>query len=109
MPVGLLGFYGVLHNGWTEVASNALGPIPIEQCYTLSEGEWELDEDIDISKLNLDKFLVVFNNGGSGYLCADLQHPEDNCLIWWNDDSPLKQSSFWGVMDSWIEIGFEEE
>jgi len=105
IPLGLKKFYTELHNGWTEVASDALGPMPVEKLYTVTDGGWEL-EDTDFDTDNL---LVVFNNGGSGYLCADLQKPETSCVIWWNDDAPMPQTSFWGVMDAWIEIGFEDE
>ena len=108
LPRELKTFYKEIHNGWTEISSGSLGPMPLENCELISEGDWEMDE-IDISKFNLNKLLVVFNNGGCGNLCVNLEYPETNCVIWWSNDIPLKNDDFWAVMDSWIEIGFEEE
>lgn len=105
IPLGLKKFYTELHNGWTEIASDALGPMPVEKLYTVTDGGWELENN----DFDTDNLLVVFSNGGGGYLCADLQRPEENCIIWWNDEAPMSQVSLLGVMDAWIEIGFEDE
>lgn len=105
IPLGLKKFYTELHNGWTEIESDAHGPLPIEQVYTVKNGGWEVEYD----DFNSDNLLVVFRNRGGGYLCVDLQQPETSCVIWWNDEPPMTETSFWGVMDAWIEIGFEDE
>lgn len=109
LPDYLKQFYTELHNGWVELASGALGPLPLEKCFLLSSNEWGILESIETPPLELEDMLVVLTNGGGGYLCIDLGSPDNNACIWWSDEAPDLNVDLWGAMDAWIEIALNEE
>ena len=108
IPADLQRFMATLHDGWTEVASGALGPMPMKSWYAVTEDDWELEGLVDWSDYGGNRLIITFNNGGSGYLCIDRKHPGPSCVIWFSDDKPVRQPDYFAVLDAWIEIGFEE-
>lgn len=72
LPPRLQEFYVTLHNGWTELSSDALGPLPLADIELLSDQDWELEPG-DEARLpfRLDQVLTVFRNGGGDQLGMD--------------------------------------
>jgi len=81
-----------IHNGWYEAESHALGLLPLEECFLLSEKEWGVLDEITVD-FSLEKVLAVFSNGAGGYLCWILKTPEPSGLVWWDDEEPDSQIS----------------
>lgn len=65
LPEDFTLFYETIHNGWYEVASEAMGPASIEGFIILSEQEWGILDEIDID-FSLNKVVSVFSNGSGG-------------------------------------------
>ncbi len=115
MPSKLRYFHSSVHNGWTFLPSNALGPLPVEDTFFLSELEWDMEEgDEEKLPFKLENVLAVFANGGGDYLCLDTgeeKNPElSMALIWWHEEplAPDMYVNFWPAMNEWMKTGFEE-
>lgn len=107
LPPRLQEFYATLHNGWAELSSDAMGPLPLANIELLSDQDWVL-EPADEARLpfRLDQVLTVFRNGGGDLLGLDFGSgtPEEHALAWWHEE-PLKpdiDQNFWALMDGWI-------
>lgn len=115
LPPRLRSFYSQVHNGWTMLSSNAIGPLPVEDIEFLADYDWDL-EPSDQTRLpfQLDKVITVFSNGGGDYLGLDLEQKpqavEDHALVWWHEEplEPDVDQNFWALMDAWI-IGQMED
>jgi len=113
-PKELRHFYEQLHDGWTFLPSNAMGPLALEDCAFLSEDQFDFDDE-KAAKAPFDpnKVLTVFQNGAGDYLCLNFgklnQDGEASALIWWHEQ-PTKPDfvDFWPVLDAWIGIFFED-
>lgn len=112
IPAEFRDFYTNIHNGWTFLSSNAMGPLPVEDWAFLSDDKFDIDEDcaakmpVDISKV-----LTVFHNGGGDYLCLDFSAPDGIAtgLIWWHEEPDTPEVvDFWAYLDAWISIFFED-
>lgn len=99
-------FYNHVHNGWYEAESHALGLLPIEEFFKLSDMEWGILDDISID-FSLDKTLCVFSNSAGGYLCWNFNTSEPTGLVWWDDEEP-DFADFWDILDEWSAMGIEE-
>jgi hypothetical protein len=106
LPAAFLEFYRNIHNGWYEVESHALGPMPLDEVFWLSEKEWGVLDEIAID-FSLDKVLAVFSNGAGGYLCWNFSTVEPSGLVWWDDEEP-DRVDFWDILDEWSAMGIEE-
>lgn len=104
--VDLVSFYEDFHNGWFEPESASMGLLPIEYMKTIGDDDWDILDSIKIEK-NLDEVIIVFSNGGNGYLCIDIDNDPITGLIWWGDEAPDFDVTFFDVLDEWIVIGFE--
>lgn len=102
----LVRFYEEFHNGWFEPESASMGLLPIEYMETIGDGDWDILDSISIEK-NLNELLIVFSNGGNGYLCIDYDNTPVTGLIWWGDESPDYNVTFFDILDEWIIVGFE--
>lgn len=113
LPPRLQEFYATLHNGWTELSSDATGPLPLADIELLSDQDWELEPgDEDRLPFRLDQVLTVFRNGGGDLLGLDFGSgaAEDHALAWWHEE-PLKPDvdlNFWALMDGWISGQMED-
>ena len=105
-PAKFLEFYRNIHNGWYEVESHALGLLPQDEFFGLSEKEWGVLDEISID-FSLDKALAVFSNGAGGYLCWNFNTAEPSGLVWWDDEEP-DMADFWDILDEWSAMGIEE-
>lgn len=105
-PAKLLEFYKNIHNGWYEVESHALGLLPLDEFFWLSEKEWGILDEISID-FSLDKVLAVFSNAAGGYLCWNFNTNEPSGLVWWDDEEP-DVADFWDILDEWSAMGIEE-
>ncbi len=109
LPPDLQKFYSQLHDGWIELYSGAIGPLPVEDLGLLSDGDWDIEPG-DLKKLpfRLHEVITVFNNGGGDYIGLDFgQRPkpvEDCALVWWHENPrhPDIDQNFWALMDGWI-------
>ncbi|UYZ62612.1 hypothetical protein [Hymenobacter weizhouensis] len=99
-------FYSQVHNGWYEAESHALGLLPLDEFFSLSDMEWGILDDITID-FSLDKILCVFSNSAGGYLCWNFNTPEPTGLVWWDDEEP-DFADFWDILDEWSAMGIEE-
>jgi hypothetical protein len=111
LPEKLRRFYEEFHNGWFDLPSGSLGPIPVERFFFLTEAEWGILDEIEADlSINMETLLTVFTNGAGGYLCIDTDmesnHTEKpQSIIWWDDEPPDLGVDFWQVLDAWMEIG----
>ncbi len=106
---GLQQFYRELHDGWTQLSSNSMGPLPVKDIKYLSDWDWELEPDEEARlPFRLSNVITVFGNGGGDILGLDLTHgvsaSEDRALAWWHEEplAPMLNKNFWGLMDGWI-------
>lgn len=105
-----------IHNGWFALHSKSMGHLSIDKLSLLSsEDEWDLESEI-INNMPIDpeRTIIVFSNGGSGYIGFELPESEKTSeakpLIWWSDKptEPELSIKFWPVFDAWTAINFEE-
>lgn len=113
LPPRLQEFYLSLHDGWTELSSEAMGPLPLAEIELLSDQGWELEPG-DEARLpfRLDQVLTVFRNGGGDLLGLDFGSgaPEDHALAWWHEEplAPDVNQNLWALMDGWISGQMED-
>ena len=113
LPPRLQQFYVSLHDGWTELSSNALGPLPLAEIELLSDQDWELEPgDEDRLPFRLDQVLTVFGNGGGDLIGLDFGSgtPEEYALVWWHEEpmEPDTGQNFWALLDGWISGQMED-
>lgn len=115
LPHKLRRFYAELHDGWTELASGAGGPARSSDLGLLSDPDWDLDADASrVLPCPPAAALLVFGNSAGDYLALDTAHPTPDGrgqgIIWLHDDPARSRSGkdFWGVLDAWSSIFFEE-
>jgi hypothetical protein len=108
LPSTLQVFYSKLHDGWTSLSSDSMGPLPVKDIELLSDWTGDMEPD-EISRLpfRIDDVVMVFGNGGGDSLCLDLglgAAAEDHALVWWHEDpfEPDLDQNFWALMDGWI-------
>lgn len=113
-PRELRDFYLKLHDGWTFLPDNAMGPLPLDDCAFISDDEFDFTDDKAAeAPFDPDKVITVFHNGAGDYLCLDLgdinPEGEASALIWWHEE-PTEPDfvDFWPVLDAWIGIFFED-
>lgn len=113
VPQGLRRFYSEVHNGWTFLASNAMGPLPLRNWCFLSEDHFDLSPDT-IARMPVDpqQVVTVFQNGAGDYLCLNVAACNANGiasgLIYWHEN-PTEPDfvDFWPTMNAWLAIFLE--
>jgi hypothetical protein len=112
IPAQLRDFYLNVHNGWTFLSSNAMGPLPVEDWAFLSDDKFDIDEETAARMpCDINKVLTVFHNGGGDYLCLDFSAPDGVAtgLIWWHEEPDTPEVvDFWAYLDGWTSIFFED-
>lgn len=111
VPAKFRDFYTQLHDGWTFLPANSMGPLAVEDWAFLSDDKFDIDDDtarrlpIDISRT-----VAVFHNGAGDYLCLNcVGNGEATGVIWWHEDPENPEPvDFWGVLDAWVGIFLEE-
>ena len=108
LPAKLRQFYTQTHNGWVQYASDAIGPLPLEQVYALSDPDFDVSAEIENQlPFKVEDVYAIFSNGGGDYLaidCDKAQYSYANGVIWWHE-KPLESErnlDFWTYMDGWI-------
>ncbi|MCM3033908.1 SMI1/KNR4 family protein [Niallia sp. MER 6] len=109
-PEVIKAFYEELHNGFYYFASRAMGLVPFEHVTRFDDYEWgileELDEPLGI---NMEKTYGFFQSGMGGYVAIDLDNSmDDTATLWFTNDQPEYNVSFWDVVDEWIVIGMQD-
>ena len=112
MPLEWRAFYLHIHDGWTFLPGNSMGPLPVDDWAFLSEDRFDID-DITAARMPVDisKVLTVFHNGAGDYLCLDFSSPSGLAtgLIWWHEDPANPEVvDFWPLLDAWIGIFLEQ-
>lgn len=105
-----------IHNGWVSLFDFSMGYKPIDKISVLSSTEWNLEPEV-IKNLPIDytKTIILFTNGGSGYIGFEL--PEDNeikettPLIFWSNKptEPELNIKFWTIFNTWISIDLQSK
>lgn len=113
VPARLRDLYTRLHDGWTFLPTNSMGPLPVADWAFLSDDRFDIDaEAARAMSIDIAKVAAVFHNGGGDYLClnfGDGLAPEASGLIWWHEDPATPEPvDFWGVLDAWVGIFLEE-
>ncbi|MFP5392566.1 MAG: SMI1/KNR4 family protein, partial [Gammaproteobacteria bacterium] len=113
VPVALRAFYLNLHDGWTFLPADSMGPLPLADWAFLSDDKFDIDVATSRAMpADPCTVLTVFHNGAGDYLClnfSDDSQPEATGLIWWHEDpSNPEHVDFWGVLDVWIGIFLED-
>ncbi|GGZ02141.1 SMI1/KNR4 family protein [Pseudoduganella plicata] len=113
VPARLRDFHTRLHDGWTFLPANSMGPLPVADWAFLSDDRFDIDEETaSAMSIDIARVAAVFHNGGGDYLClnfADSLAPEATGLIWWHEDPANPEPvDFWGVLDAWVGIFLEE-
>lgn len=113
VPARLRDFYTSLHDGWTFLPANSMGPLPAEDWAFLSDDRFDIDEETaSAMSIDIARVAAVFHNGGGDYLClnfGDSRASEASGLIWWHEDPANPEPvDFWGVLDAWVGIFLEE-
>jgi hypothetical protein len=112
LPDDLKRFYQDVHNGWTYIADNAMGPLPVGDLAML-DGVMDMSEaEIDRLSPSPRSTLRVFHNGTGSYICLDLAKSRGdgwNAGILWEPEEPenLQRVDFWAYLDGWMGIFFE--
>jgi len=113
LPPTLYRFYRELHNGYFYAPNGSLGPLarfdrrPLDEI----ESDWGAQNDRQSEFEPLDEKVVMFWNGGPGYLALDeagALGDDARAIIWWTDE-PGEWSPFWPTLDAWMEIGLSQE
>lgn len=115
LPPKLQNFYAHLYDGWTELSSNAIGPLPIKDIEFLSDQDWDI-EARDKGKLpfQLNEVVTVFNNGAGDLIGLDVRQgvaeAEAHALVWWHEEPlhPDVNLDFWALMNAWISSQVED-
>ncbi|NHZ81352.1 hypothetical protein F2P44_19025 [Massilia sp. CCM 8695] len=112
IPQQFRDFYTTVHNGWTFLSANSMGPLPVADWAYLSEDRFDIDDATAAAMpVDIGKVITVFHNGGGDYLCLDLSAPDGVAtgLIWWHDDPGHPEVvNFWAALDAWIGVFFED-
>jgi hypothetical protein len=111
IPAKFRDFYTQLHNGWTFLPANSMGPLPIEDWAFLSDDKFDIDDDTARAlPIDITQTVAVFHNGAGDYLCLNCAGSgEASGVIWWHEDPANPEPvDFWGVLDAWVGIFLEE-
>jgi len=113
VPKLLRDFYTQLHDGWTFLPANSMGPLPLADWAFLSEDRFDIDGQTARSlPIDVQTTVTVLHNGAGDYLCLDCAAngaAEALGVIWWHEDpADPEPVDFWGVLDAWIGIFLEE-
>lgn len=113
VPNRLRDFHTRLHDGWTFLPANSMGPLPVADWAFLSDDRFDIDEaTAGAMSIDIAKVAAVFHNGGGDYLClnfGDSRATEATGLIWWHEDPANPEPvDFWGVLDAWVGIFLAE-
>jgi hypothetical protein len=112
LPEALRYFYLHIHNGWTFLPGNSMGPLPVEDWRYLSDDGFDIDDSTAAAlPIDIARTLAVFHNGAGDYLCLDCSAAsgEATGVIWWHDDPEKPEVvDFRAVLDAWIGIFLEE-
>ncbi|HLP88951.1 MAG TPA: SMI1/KNR4 family protein [Nostocaceae cyanobacterium] len=103
-----------IHNGWTSMFDMSMGHKPIDKISLLSSTEWSLEAKvIENLPINYTKTIIVFTNGGSGYIGFELPEldREPRPLIFWSDKptQPDLDIKFWTIFNTWISIDLQSK
>lgn len=107
-PATFQRFYAEFHNGWYHLASGAMGPLPIENMFPLSDEEWGILEDIGPQPIDMKSTFAFFSNGAGTHLCVEFKADKMQTLLWSAKEAPKYGLDFWPVLDSWAVIGLDE-
>ena len=114
LPLDFRDLY-TIHNGWVSLHSKSMGHLPADKLSLLCWEEWSLEaEVIESTPINPEKTVIVFTNGGSGYLGFELSDlkgaSEAKPLIWWSNkpSQPELNIEFWSVFNTWISMDFAD-
>lgn len=113
VPRLLRDFYTGLHDGWTFLPANSMGPLPLADWAFLADDRFDIDPQIAHGMpIDVRAAVTVFHNGAGDYLCLDCGGSgaaEASGVIWWHDDPAHPEPvDFWGVLDAWIGIFLED-
>jgi len=109
-PQVIKSFYEKLHNGFYYFASSAMGLVPMGHVTYFDEFEWGILEELDEALgINMEKTYGFFQNGMGGYVAIDLDNcTDDTATLWFTNDQPDYDVSFWDIVDEWIVIGMQD-
>ncbi|QOH39174.1 SMI1/KNR4 family protein [Burkholderia cepacia] len=113
VPRDLRRFYSEVHDGWTFLASNAMGPLPLRDWCPLSANQFDLSPDT-MARMPVDpqQVITVFHNGAGDYLCLNFAARSNDGiasgLIYWHE-RPTEPDfvDFWSAMNTWLGIFLE--
>lgn len=113
LPGALRRFYLDLHDGWTFVPANSMGPLPVADWAFLSDDRFDIDADT-ARRMPVDpaRLLAVFHNGAGDYLC--LHVAEDGVtpasgMIWWHEQPAEPEAvDFMATLDAWVGLFVDE-
>jgi hypothetical protein len=115
LPEDLKKMY-TIHNGWVSLFDLSMGYKPVDKISVLSSTKWNLEPEV-IRNLPIDytKTIILFANGGSGYIGFEL--PEDHemkeprPLIFWSNKptEPNLDIKFWTIFNTWISIDLQSK
>lgn len=101
LPERVQDFYRKVHNGYTYLSAESMGPQKLDDQCRLSA---LIDED-DVAYA--DNWITVFSNGGGDYIAIEVPVQEGNhALIWWHEepDNPQRGVDVFQTMDAWMAI-----
>ncbi len=114
LPRDLWDLYAI-HDGWYLALSHSSGHLPVREWSLLSWDEWRLEKKlVERMPIRPDRTLVVYNQGGGGYLGFALPKPGETGgtrpLSFWSNrlTEPRVGIDFWKAFDEWTVAGFEE-
>jgi hypothetical protein len=111
VPASFRDFYTQLHDGWTFLPTNSMGPLPVEDWAFLSDAKFDIDADTARAlPIDIASTVAVFHNGAGDYLCLDCAGAgEASGVIWWHDEPANPEPvDFWGILDAWVGVFLEE-
>jgi hypothetical protein len=102
LPSELASFYYSLHNGFTYLPANSMGPLNLKEAFVLSaypgdDVRKKIGRDIDLSK-----FLAILNNGAGDFLCINKNG--ETMIVWHDEDKAEFDIEYWDTLDNWVDI-----
>lgn len=111
LPTDLQQLYAI-HNGWYALFSHSGGHLPLTKWSLLADAEWDLEQETAAAlPFDLDKILLIYRDGGGGYLGFVLPDNTDLIPIAWRTQqaTQLEQAiSFWQKYDQTTSANFAE-
>lgn len=110
IPESIRHFYESVHNGFYDYASKAMGMVRSQYITNFGDYDWSIvGELVEPLQIDLKNTFGFFSSGAGGYVAVDVENcNSEKAALWFSDDQPKYNLSFWDVVDEWIVLGLQD-